>query len=203
MEKFSITEPELSEWPTIVKLISDGIPNTIIVKLGVNFARLYYKRFSSIEDSCVYVGRDCEGEVQGVIIGTINYPKCHSVATKGQLLSLLAAANIRLMSWSFLSWFLKGVISKLRGNREVRERPLACLEVISVSEGFRGTGLSHGLIKRLENFMRDKDFRGNYFILTEKGNISSNKFYKKIGSYLVYTSVHHGREINEWYKRVE
>jgi ribosomal protein S18 acetylase RimI-like enzyme len=72
--------------------------------------------------------------------------------------------------------------------------------VIAVDPDARGTGVAAQLVSRMETWMTSKGLDGPYTILTEKSNGRSNSFYAKIGSHFVGTTLHHGREINEWHK---
>lgn len=192
------------DWDQIANSIAQTVPNVIIVKLGRSFAAKFYKKVSSQEFSCTYVARDNSGNVAGVIIGSLDYSQAYSIAVKTQWLKLLFAANIRLLSWSFISWIIKGVLARLTNENQASEhRPNARLIVVTVCPEARGTGLAKELVKKMEKFMISKGLRGPYTILTEKANTRANKFYEKTGATLIRTNVHHGREINEWHKEIE
>ena len=79
-------------------MIAEAIPNTVISKLGSKFGAAFYNKLVEQECSCGYVARNESENILGVIIGTTDYPKTHSVAFKGQLAKLIVIANFRLLS---------------------------------------------------------------------------------------------------------
>jgi len=192
---------ENGEWLDVAQLIAEGVPNAIFTKLGRSFSAAFYKRVSAQDYSFAYVARDNAGTIVGVIIGTLDYLQAYSIALKSQRLKLLLAANFRLLSWSVISWVVKGVLEGFKSKARVPEdQPKARLLVISIRPGARGKGLGISLIKRMEQFMQDKGLTGPYLILTEKSNVAANRFYEKIGAKLIRTNIHHRRKINEWHK---
>jgi ribosomal protein S18 acetylase RimI-like enzyme len=141
--------------------------------------------------------------ILGVIIGTINYTSARSIAFKEQLAKLILAANLRLLRWSVITWVAKGIIAKIgsESNSHI-DTPHAELVAIAVCPEARGTGLSQELVEAMEKFMVSKRLSGPYTILTEKANARANRFYEKIGAKFVRTNLYHGREINQWHKKI-
>jgi ribosomal protein S18 acetylase RimI-like enzyme len=193
-----------AEWLDIAALLAEAIPNTVISKLGNSFGAVFYSKVAAQDYSCVYAARNESNNIVGVIIGSIDYPKAHSAALKSQRMKLTISANFRLFSWSVISWMIKGILAKIRGttNKECHDSPAARLVAIAVRPEARGTKLAQELVGRMEKFMVSKGLKGPYAILTEKANERANRFYKKIGAEFVRTSLHHGREINEWNKKI-
>ena len=203
MDTVIITEINSEEWPDIAALIAQAVPNALISKLGKAVGAAFYAKIVEQEYSCAYVAKDESGNIVGVIIGTTDHPKARSIAFKGQLAKLLLAANFRLLSWSAISWLVKGMITKFRGKKqEHTDTPVAELIVITIHPKSRGTGLAKELVKKMEKFMISKGLRGPYTILTEKANTRANRFYEKIGATFVRTNLHHERKINEWHKEI-
>ena len=98
---------------------------------------------------------------------------------------------------------IKGALAKAKCEKQNHtDRPVAKLVAIAVCSKARGTGLSQKLVEEMEKFMTSKGLSEPYKILTEKANTRANKFYEKIGAAFVRTNLHHGREINEWYKEI-
>jgi len=193
-----------NEWYQVAELIAQAIPNALVSKLGNRFGAAFYRNIVEQECSCGYAARDESDNILGVIIGTTDHPKARSIAFKGQLAKLLLAANFRLLSWSVISWLVKGIVTKIRGKKqEHTDTPLAELIVITIHPKARGTGLAKKLVKKMEKFMIAKGLRRPYAILTEKANTRANRFYEKIGATFVRTNLHHERKINEWHKAIE
>lgn len=203
MVNYIIDQIRKNEWIEVAKLIAQAIPNALISKLSNKFGAIFYSKLVEQECSCGYVARDESENILGVIIGTTDYPKTRSVAFKGQLAKLIVIANFRLLSWSVIGWVIKGFLAKDRDKKQGhKDSPVAELVAIAVCSKARGTGLAQKLVEQMEKFMTSKGFSGPYKILTEKANTRANKFYEKIGAKLVRTNIHHGREVNEWYKEI-
>lgn len=203
LANYNIGEVGESGWIEVADLVATAVPNALISKLGNRFGARFYSKVVQQEYSCGYAARDASGNIVGVVIGTSDYPKARSMAFKGQLIKLVKAANFRLLSWSSISWVIKGVLAKVKGKEQNHtDRPPAELVAIVVRPEARGTGLAQKLVEEMEKFMVSKGLRGPYTILTEKSNTRANKFYEKIGARFVKTNLHHGRAINEWHKEM-
>jgi len=203
VNEYTIGQIRDNEWYQVAELIAQVIPNALISKLGNRFGAAYYHKIVEQEYSCGYAARDESDNILGVIVGTMDYPKVRSIAFKEQLLKLLIAANFRLLGWSVIKWVIKGVLVK--GSREKQDhtdRPVAKLIAIALYSKARGTGLARKLVEKMEKYMVSKGLCEPYTILTEEANVRANKFYEKIGATFVRTNLHHGREINEWYKEM-
>lgn len=203
MEIRIASEISNKEWRDIADLIAEAIPNTLISKLGSRFGATFYSKIVEQDCSCVYVARNESNNLLGVIIGTTDYPKVHSIAFKRQLPKLITTANFRLFNWPVINWVIKGVLAKAKYEKQNHaDRPVAKLVAIAVCPKARGTGLAQELVEKMERFMVSKGLRGPYTILTEESNARANKFYEKIDATFVKTNLHHGREINEWHKEI-
>ncbi|MCK5173262.1 MAG: GNAT family N-acetyltransferase [Planctomycetes bacterium] len=204
MNRYTIDQAAVNQWPKIAELIAHSIPNALISKLGAKFGGMYYRKFTEQDCSCCYVASDESKNILGVIIGTTDFPRVHSIAFKGQLVKLLIAANLKLLSWSVISWVARGLWHKLKDRKQKHNDhdPIAELTAIAICPQMRGTGLAWELIKVMEKFMNSKELSGPYIILTEKNNTRANSFYKKTGAILIESNLHHGREINKWYKEI-
>jgi len=203
INSYTIEPVKDGDWRQIAELIARGIPNVIIIKLGRNFAAKFYKKVSSQDFSCAYAAYDSLDNITGVIIGSLDHSRAYSAAIKTQLFKLLFAANFRLFSWSIISWLIKGILARLKGeSRADKSLAKARLIAIYVKPEARGTGLANSLVERMEEFMLSKNLAAPYCILTEKSNLLANRFYEKIRAELVRTNIHHGREINEWHKLI-
>ena len=203
LANYTIDQIRESEWIEVADLAARSIPNALISKLGNRFGATFYSKVVEQEYCCGYVARDELDNILGVIIGTTDYPNAHSIAFKGQLAKLIITANFRLLRWSVIRWAIKGVLTKVRGKKQDRaNRPVAELVTIGVCPEARGAGLAQKLVEEMEKFMVTKGLSGPYTILTEKANTRANKFYEKIGAAFVKTNLHHGREINEWHKKI-
>ncbi len=190
-----------NEWRGIADLISNAIPNALVSKFGNRFTVKFYSKIVRQPYSCGYVAKDESGNTLGVIIGSVDSPRAHSIALKGQLPKLIMVANFRLFSYPVINWVLKGVWARIIGPKSERTNtPNAELVAIAVTPEVRGTGLAQKLLRKMEEFMVTKELDGPYKILTEKANKRANQFYEKIGAALVRTDLHHGRKINEWHK---
>lgn len=197
------TEIDDKEWLYIAGLIAEGVPNSIISKVGNRFGAAFYSKLVEQKYSCGYVARDTSDNIVGVIIGTTDYPKARSIAFKGQLVELIIGANFRLLSWSVISWVIKEIIAKISSEKDDRiNTATAELVAIAVCPEARGTGLARKLVEEMEKFMVSKGLSGPYIIRTEKANTRASKFYEKIGATFVKTNLHHGKDINEWHKEI-
>jgi GNAT superfamily N-acetyltransferase len=193
---------DIEDWLFCAGLISESIPNSIISKLGRRFGALYYKKFSEQACSCVHVAKDFSGCILGVIIGTTNYSEAHSIAFNNQLIKLLMAANFRLLKFSVISWLIKGLWGKSKIGESNRATGPAELVVVTVCPQAKGTGIAQLLVEKMEAAFKSKGVKEPYLILTEKANFRANNFYQKIGAVFVKTNIHHGREINQWHKKL-
>ena len=201
--QYTIGEIHNSEWIDVAKLIAHAVPNALISKLGNKFGGKFYSKLVLQDYSCGYVAKSVSGNIVGLIIGTLDYPKARSIAFKGQLAKLIITANFRLLTWSVIGWVIKGILAKDRDEKQGhKDRPAADLIAIAVCSKARGTGLAQKLVEEMEKFMTSKGLGGPYKILTEKANTRANKFYEKIGAKLIRTNMHHGRAINEWHKEI-
>jgi glycosyltransferase involved in cell wall biosynthesis/GNAT superfamily N-acetyltransferase len=198
------TEIKSGQWKESASLIAGAIPNSIISKLGVKFNTIFYKSIAENECSCAFLAHSPSGKSLGVIIGTLDRPFVYKVAVKNNMFRLILGANFRIVRPAVIKWIIKGILSKFSGKKmeETPNRPLAELIVIAVQPEARGTGVAANLVAMMEKWMKSKGLKGPYMILTEKSNGRSNKFYAKIGSHFVGTTLHHGREINEWRKEI-
>jgi len=191
------------DWMTIGELIADAIPNAVYSQLGAAFGAVFYKKLVQQKCSCGYVAKDKFGDTAGVVIGTADYSTARSSVLNNNIISLLLAANFRLFKWSIISWLIKGFVSKLKGRRDCYiDKPSAELVAIAIRSDVRGTGLAQQLTKKLEKFIVSEGNCSTYAILTEKTNTRANRFYERIGATFIRTNFHHGREINEWHKKI-
>lgn len=198
----STSEIKHEQWQEAAILISKAIPNAILSKLGVPFNTLFYQSLAENEHSCAFLAHDPSGKSLGIVIGTLNRPLVYAATIKRNMLRLMLAAHCRMAGPAVIQWVVKGVLSKF-GRRKPAEhstRPTAEMIVIAVQPEARGAGVAAQLVVRMETWMKSKGLKGPYTILTEKSNGRSNSFYAKIGSHFVGTTLHHGREINEWHK---
>ena len=203
IDNYRIDTAKSCDWRQIAGLVSSGIPNALISKLGIRFVVAFCEKFADQNGSCAYIARDNADNVCGVILGSVNFRKVYSTALRSQWLKLLCVANVRLLRWSVIFWIVKSVIESLQGKSRIFEStPDAQLFVISVRKDFRGKNLAQALVQRMESFMLSQKLEGPYLILTEKNNIVSNKFYKKIGAKLIRSYEYQGREINVWHKLI-
>ena len=201
MINYTIGKIHENNWIEAANLAAKAIPNALIAKLGSRFGAKFYSKITEQPYSCAYAARDESDNILGIIIGTTDYPKARAIAFKEQLLSLIIAANFRLLRWSVISWIIKGIIEKAKGKEQNHtNKPHAELMVIVVRPEVKGSGLAQKLVQKMEKFMLSKSLSQPYAILTEKANIPGNKFYKKIGATFIKTSLHHGKEINTWHK---
>jgi ribosomal protein S18 acetylase RimI-like enzyme len=198
----SKSEIDPEQWQESAALILEAIPNAILAKLGVPFNTLFYQSMADHECACAFLAHSPSGKSLGIIIGTLNRSRVYAATMKNNVFRLLLAANVRLVRSAVILWVLKGVWSKFqRAKRDaISTRPAAEMIVIAVDPDARGTGVAAQLVSRMETWMTSKGLDGPYTILTEKSNGRSNSFYAKIGSHFVGTTLHHGREINEWHK---
>ena len=202
MQYISKSEIKHEQWQEAANLIWKAIPNAVIAKLGVKFNTLFYKSIAENECSCAFLVHSPSGKSLGIIIGTLDRPLVYAAAVKNNVFRLMLAANFRVVRPAVIHWVIKGVLSKFSHKKmeQVPTRPAAELIVIAVQPEARGTGVAANLVALMEKWMKSKGLEGPYTILTEKSNERSNKFYAKIGSHFIETTLHHGREINEWQK---
>lgn len=195
-------QPQDEQWCSIADLISQSIPNAIISHLGRKFGTLYYKELASSKCSCAFVSTDEFGAINGVVIGTTDHSASYSRINTSKM-SLLAAANIRLLKFSVLRWIglnLMAKMAKLENKNTLSVR--AELIAIAVTPDMRGKGLADVLIQKMEQFIAENSQELEYFILTEQDNQRANNYYAKIGSVQVATFLSRGRKINRWHKKV-
>jgi ribosomal protein S18 acetylase RimI-like enzyme len=192
-----------NEWCQVAELITQAIPNALVSKLGNSFGAIFYRKIVEQPCSCGYAARNESDSILGVIIGTMDHHKVRSTTFKGHWQQLLTAANFRLLGWSVIKWVIKGLLAKFsREKQDHTDRPVAELIAITLHPEARGTGLARKLMEEMEKFMLSKKLSGPYTILTEKANVPANRFYEKIGATFIRTNLYHGRQINQWHKKI-
>jgi GNAT superfamily N-acetyltransferase len=201
LAEISLKKPQGREWDTISRLVGDAIPHYLVSHLGQNFGSLYYQHLTAHPGTCSLAAYDRSDNIAGFVLGTLN-SKAARRLTLPVLSRLLLAANVKLLSPTFLGWLIRGVPDMIRGWKRPLQYPDARLAILVVSPEFRGQGLSLQLLNTLEEFFCQHQLQSPYCILTEKANLVANRFYKKIGARFVKTYMHHGREINEWHKLI-
>ena len=199
MPQYSLRSPHASEWDAVARMIANAIPTYLVSQLGVRFSSLYYRHLTAHPGTCSLAAYDERGNLAGFVLGCADSQGAKQLRLP-VVARLLLAANYRLVSPAFLSWLVRGVLNLMQPKDIVPQKPKAELVILVVAETFQGQGLAPLLIAELEDFFRRKKLKKIYFILTEKANKASNRFYEKIGAHFVLTRVHHGREINEWHK---
>jgi ribosomal protein S18 acetylase RimI-like enzyme len=199
LTRISLRAPQGQEWDAISRLVAEAIPHYLVSHLGTRFGSLYYRHLASHPGTCGLAAYDAAGSLAGFVLGTLDSCAARRLTTP-VIARLLLAANVKLLSPAFLRWLARGVPSILRTGSPALEFPEAELILLVVSPTFRGQKLAPRLLTALEEFFRQRQHRAPYFILTEKTNLASNRFYEKVGARLVRTNHHHGREINEWHK---
>ena len=161
MINYKIGKIHENNWIEAANLAAKAIPNALIAKLGSRFGAKFYSKITEQPYSCAYAARDESDNILGIIIGT----------TKEQLLSLIIAANFRLLRWSVISWIIKGIIEKAKGKEQNHtNKPHAELMVIVVRPEVKGSGLAQKLVQKMEKFMLSKSLSQPYAILTEKAS---------------------------------
>ncbi len=193
MTRISLRAPQGRDWDAISRLVAEAIPHYLVSHLGSRFGSLYYRHLASHPGTCSLAAYDETGSLAGFVLGTLDSQTARRL-TPSVLARLLLAANIRLLSPAFLRWLARGVPSILRARGRPLEFPEAELIILVVDPAFRGQELAPRLLKALEAFFLQREHRTPYFILTEKANLASNRFYEKMGACLVRTNYHHGRE---------
>lgn len=197
--EFIIKTPSPENWRKIAALIARSIPNALISKLGLRFGAIYYKNIASHQLSCSYAAFTKDGELAGVIIGTID----HELVQKPKLsimIRLLLASNFRILSPSAFRWLLHGWRTKNETKHHRILFPKAELMILTVDEKYRGNHLANRLIEKLESFYNEKNIKDTYLILTEESNQAANYLYEKIGARFIKTYSYHGKRINAWEK---
>lgn len=202
VEYISKYEIKNQQWREAANLIAEAIPNTVISKLGTKFNRIFYESIAENQYSCAYAAHGQSGKLLGIIIGTTDRPHVYSAAIKNNLFRLILATNLRLLRPAVVGYLAKGILGKFghKNSQSTYSRPVAELLVIAVQPQARGSRIAAALLERMEEFMKMAHLEGPYVILTEKTNERANKFYEKIAARFVGTTLHHGREINEWHK---
>jgi ribosomal protein S18 acetylase RimI-like enzyme len=199
--RFNIITPQSKHWNCISDLIARTIPNAIVSHLGTDFGTTYYQNISQNEGVCSLIAQDSSENVIGVIIGVLDRNAAKKIS-KRMSLKLLFKVNFKLLSPAVLKWLFNGIITKISGKKQSRTFPNAELIAIAVLSEYRGSTLAYELINKMEEFFKTKGLRDAYLILTEKNNLRANRFYSKIGAKLVSSCYYHGREINEWHKKL-
>lgn len=194
----------------IAGLIRSSIPNALVSHLGLKFGSVYYSAMVTRSASYGFVANDPEGNVVGVLIGSLNSVGLQRELLRSQIGRLLFAANVHLLKPAVVWWLIKGVwenLTALRitdaGDSRSSDRPLAELLVVAVRPDYRGSGISAELVECFENALRAHASRPrDYCIHTEVSNLAANKFYSRLDAELALITEHHGREINQWRKRL-
>jgi ribosomal protein S18 acetylase RimI-like enzyme len=199
--EFNIITPQQRHWNHISSLIARSIPNAMVSHLGTDFGAAYYQNISQNDNVCCLMALDSSENVAGVIIAVLDRNTVRKIS-KYMSLKLIFKANFRLLSPTVLKWLFKGIITKISGENRPITFPNAELIVIAVLPEFRGTTLAYELINKMEEFFKMKGVKNTYLILTEKNNFRANRFYSKIGAELIGSHHHHGRQINEWHKKL-
>ena len=197
---YSIGDLRPDEWRTAARLIAEAVPNAVISYLGDAFGGRFYGAVARQPYACAFGAHHADGNLLGVILGTLDHPRSYAEAIASQRPRLALAANVRILSPAVVRWGLRGLRERGRRAAGAEDRPAAELLVISVRPEARGTGLAQRLVDAMEAFMRRRGYAGDYVIRTEGTNDRANRFYEKIGAQLVHRNRFHGRLINEWHK---
>ncbi|MCK4626687.1 MAG: GNAT family N-acetyltransferase [Phycisphaerae bacterium] len=187
----------------LAELYEDGIPHAIFCALGKKFIARFFGWLAEREDICSLVGLGGDGQVQGVIVGTLHRSESYSSVLKQHRLSLLAAAGWRLLSPRVLVWIIRGMTERLKRHGDELDLPDAELLLIAVRSNARGTGVAYRLVQSMESRFRCMGLVGEYAILTEADNVSANRFYERIGANLVGKGYHHRLLINRYRKVID
>lgn len=199
--EFNIITPQQKHWNHISDLIAKSIPNAMVSHLGTEFGAAYYQNISQNDNVCSLIALDSSENVAGVIIAVLDRNTARKIS-KYMSLKLFFKANFRLLSPTVLKWLFKGIITRISGEKQPIIFPNAELIAVAVLSEFRGTTLAYELINRMEEFFKMKGLKEPYLILTEKNNLRANRFYSKTGAELIGSYYHHGRQINEWHKKL-
>ena len=205
-----IASADQGDFRKIAGLIRSSIPNALVSHLGLQFGSAYYATMVARPGSCGFVARDAVGRVIGVSIGSLDSVGLQRDLLRSQIVTLLLAANVRLLRPAVLWWLTQGIRARLDGSKSVVsddatgvERPRAELLAVAVAPEHRRSGLSSNLVECFEDVLRmHASGPKEYCIHTEASNVVANRFYRRIGAELALTSRHHGREINQWRKRL-
>lgn len=191
-------------------LLRSSIPNALVSHLGLQFGSAYYAAIVAQPESFGFVARDAQGSVVGVIIGSLDALLRKRFLTLSQIVTLILAANVRLARPALVWWMLQGVKARLAnlgnwGSDKAKslDRPRPELLAVAVSAEYKGSGLAGKLVCHFEEVLRANGSASRtYCIHTEASNHAANRFYCRIGAELALTIKHHGKEINQWQKRL-
>jgi ribosomal protein S18 acetylase RimI-like enzyme len=204
LEEISIvgeSEATMQVWKQSAHLVIDGVPNSVISHLGLDFNIRFYKAIAESVVSCAFFAIGESGKVEGMIIGTLDKDHTYYRSIREHPITMAIAANFRLLSPAVLKWIFTG-FSKRHGHNSVAviADSKAELIVIAVNKDYRGSNVARSLVLAMERKLADLGGVDGYNIFTEEANIRANRFYEKVGATLIDTSVFHGRRINRWFK---
>lgn len=201
---YEVHEIAADDWPEAILLIKQASGNSVLCWLGHRFVSIFYRSLCELDYCCAYGAYDESGKLVGVIIGTLDQSRAYRQVVRENWFKLILAANIRVMRWSVINWFLSGLHQRLtsdkRPSKTKTETVRARLIVISVLPEVQGRNVAKKLVEKMESWFVQKNIGGPYVIYTEQSNHRANGFYKKIGASLEGSNCHHGRLINQWYK---
>ena len=192
----------------IAKLHEENIPIGFISSLGLVFIAKMYEGIGKAPNSCIIIARDEKNEISGFISG--------SVSTREMFKWILPRYGIRyfiiLLFYILYPSTIKKIaetVSYLWKNRHHKATPSeqsdpinAELLSIAVSSNRRKRGTGKHLVTELEKFFR-RNSCDQYKVVTDSNDTVSNKFYIANGFILKSSFLHHGRQMNEYLKKID
>jgi ribosomal protein S18 acetylase RimI-like enzyme len=188
----------LSDIKAISKIHSIELRTDFLPLLGIPFLEKLYESLISEKDIFIWVV-DMAGNVEGVIVGSINFSKnFKDVISQNFLIFifLLIPAIIKKPQICF-KIFETLFYTKRAGKGEAQ----AELVVIAVSKKLQRKGHGKKLISFLEKDLKKKV--REYKVSVNAGNLKANLFYKSLGFKKMYDFLLYGKKINLYKKTLK
>lgn len=191
--------PQGTDWDDFAALVRASLPNYLVSQLGTRFDAVFYRHMAGQPGAYSISAYDEAGNLAGCIFATLDRRVARRL-TLPLIAKLIFAANFRLLSPAMFGWLVRGIRGAKQTKSSLKQFPEAELIIFVVAPAFRGEGLAPLLMGEMEAFFEARGLRKPYLILTEKENLTANRYYDKIGAEFIRTYQHHGREINIWHK---
>jgi len=177
--------------------------------LGLPFLTRLYFEISGIPETSLWAAV-YSGRTIGFISGTLNIKKSYRI--------LIFRSGLALLFLSLKEIIKPGVLKKIKDImiypffKSKKDKNInMCsntqsttpeLLSIAIDRKFHGQGIGRKLVENLENDLLAMDFRGKYYVSTDKADIVSNNFYMKLGFKKCGVEKVHDLYFQKYYKEI-
>jgi ribosomal protein S18 acetylase RimI-like enzyme len=185
------------------RLYREAIPQAIFARMGERFTAAFFCWVQQQPCSQVWVARGSDGELLGVVAGTLDRPGIYRTIVRTHRLRIACSLLVNLYRPSVIAWIVRALHGRLVSQSDDPAsvpRPAAEMLLLAVENQARGTGLARRLVRHIESQFLEWGFHETYVILTLSTNTRANAFYEKIGARLVARKRTRGYLVHEYHK---